>query len=116
MSGGHFYYRDDEIGEIADKIDQLIKSNDSTESNEYGERVGHGYSAQTIAEFKRAVDLLRLAQIYAHRVDWLVSGDDSEESFHERLIEDLDKLAQQHCNPMHGWLVAHGIKREVSEA
>ena len=116
MSGGHFYYRDDAIGEIADKIDQLIKSNDSTETNEYGERVGYGYSTKTIEEFQYAVYLLSLAQIYAHRVDWLVSGDDSEESFHERLIEDLDKLAQQHCNLMRGWLVAHGIKHEVSEA
>jgi len=32
---------------------------------------------------------LELAGIYLQRIDWLVSGDDSEESFHERLQEDL---------------------------
>lgn len=95
MSGGRFYYRDDAIGEIASEIERLIQSNDSTETNEYGERSGHGYSAQTIAKFKHAVDLLRLAQMYAHRVDWLVSGDDSEESFHERLAEDLDEFSRK---------------------
>jgi hypothetical protein len=30
-----------------------------------------------------------LAKIYAQRVDWFLSGDDGEETFHERLKEDL---------------------------
>jgi hypothetical protein len=41
---------------------------------------------------KEAVRVLRIAQIYAHRVDWYFSGDDGEESFIERLKEDLNKL------------------------
>ena len=43
-------------------------------------------------ELKNAVKVLRIAQIYAHRVDWYFSGDDGEKSFIERLKEDLDKL------------------------
>ena len=35
---------------------------------------------------------MEIAEAYAQRVDWLVSGDDGEESFHERLKEDLDDL------------------------
>jgi hypothetical protein len=30
--------------------------------------------------------------VYAQRVDWLVSGDDGEESFITRLAEDLKEL------------------------
>jgi hypothetical protein len=33
-----------------------------------------------------------MAQVYAHRVDWLLSGDDGEESFLRRLAEDLKNL------------------------
>jgi hypothetical protein len=35
---------------------------------------------------------LRIAEIYAHRVDWLLSGDDNEEHFIKRLKEDLDEF------------------------
>ena len=30
---------------------------------------------------------MRIAEIYATRVDWMMSGDDSEESFRERIKE-----------------------------
>jgi hypothetical protein len=32
-----------------------------------------------------------MAQIYTQRIDWLVSGDDGEDSFRERLKEDLEE-------------------------
>ena len=34
MSGGHFNYKQYEIGYIADEVEQLIITNDSTETNE----------------------------------------------------------------------------------
>jgi hypothetical protein len=33
---------------------------------------------------------LRKASIYAHRIDWLLSGDDSEDTFLKRLKEELE--------------------------
>jgi hypothetical protein len=45
-----------------------------------------------IAKFKDAVNILNIAEVYAQRIDWLLSGDDSEESFLKRLDEDLNKL------------------------
>ena len=36
--------------------------------------------------------ILKQAEIYAQRIDWLLSGDDGEESFHERLKEELEEL------------------------
>lgn len=47
------------------------------------------YSEETIKEFKKAIDILRIAEIYAQRVDYLISGDDGEESFHKRLKKEL---------------------------
>jgi hypothetical protein len=32
---------------------------------------------------------LKAGYIYAHRIDWLLSGDDGEESFNKRLTEEL---------------------------
>lgn len=53
------------------------------------------YSEETIKEFKNAIRTLRMAQVYAQRADWLICGDDSEESFHERLAEDLAKITEE---------------------
>ena len=50
------------------------------------------YSKETIKEFKKGLAILRKAYIYAQRIDWLLSGDDGEESFHKRLKEELDNL------------------------
>ena len=41
---------------------------------------------------KEGIEILKKAQIYAHRIDWLLSGDDGEESFLKRLEEDLNEL------------------------
>jgi hypothetical protein len=92
MSGGFFDYNQYRIGQIADDIGQEIYHNDSVETDEYGSQRGNNFSKETIAEFKKGVELLKMAQIYAHRCDYLFSGDDGEESFHERLKKDLEEL------------------------
>ena len=50
------------------------------------------YSEETLQEFRRGIAILKRASIYAQRIDWLLSGDDGEESFHKRLKEELEKL------------------------
>ena len=92
MSGGHFQYKQWEIGNIADEVEQLIIDNDSEELNEYGDQKGYHYSKETMAEFRKAFIILRQAHIYVQRIDWLVSGDDGEDSFHRRLKDELDKV------------------------
>ena len=47
---------------------------------------------EIIEEFKKGLKILKTAAIYAQRIDWLLSGDDGEESFKERLKEELDEL------------------------
>jgi hypothetical protein len=92
MSGGHFQYKQWEIGNIGDEVEQLILDNDSEEVGQYGDRRGCHFSPETIAEFEKGLAILRQAHVYAQRIDWLVSGDDGEDSFHRRLTAELEKL------------------------
>ena len=91
MSGGHFGGQQYIINQIADEINQIIRSNDDTSLNRWGDRIGRGYSEDTINKFKEAIELLNKSAIYAQRIDWLLSDDDSEETFHKRLKEDLTR-------------------------
>lgn len=89
MSGGYFAFEQSRITDIADEIEWLIKTNDSTEKDKWGDDIGRHYSSDTILRFKEGVRILRQAYIYAQRIDWLVSDDDGEDAFHERLDEEL---------------------------
>lgn len=92
MSGGKFCFKQYEISQIADQIEELIESNDDKRQNEWGRQIGREYPPAVMAEFDRAVKALRVAFVYAQRVDYLVSGDHGEESFLDRLAEDLKEL------------------------
>jgi hypothetical protein len=108
MSGGHFNYDQYKIGYIADSIEQEIERNGREKTREEMKAEGwkdpnwyerypedkfyYEYPPEVIEQFKIAVQKLREAQVYAHRVDWLLSSDDGEESFLSRLKEDLKKL------------------------
>ena len=92
MSGGHFNYKQHTLLDIADDIGGFILSNDSEEPSEWGDNIGKRYNAETIAEFEKAVKALKLAYVYAQRIDWLLSGDDGEDGFHKRLQAQLKEL------------------------
>jgi hypothetical protein len=103
MSGGHFDYMQYRIGDIADSIQEeidksgkLITDEEREDSCFWGDNT-HRYEhpEDIILEFKQGVHLLRMAEIYAQRIDWLLSGDDGEDSFRKRLKEDLERLKQQ---------------------
>lgn len=53
-------------------------------------------SGETINAMKEAYRQMRIAEIYATRVDWMMSGDDSEESFRERIKEDLAEFEKEY--------------------
>lgn len=102
MSGGTFDYKQFHIGEIAREIERVIETEESEppvkkEKSKYNwaieeEIYRHNLSKETLDEFKKGVKLLKQAEVYAQRIDWLLEGDDGEETFHERLKEDLEKL------------------------
>ena len=87
MSGGHFNYKQYELNYIVDEIEEVIRNNEDVKiENNYK------YEPETILMMKVAIDLLNKASIYTQRIDYLLSDDDSEETFMKRLKEDLDKL------------------------
>ena len=92
MSGGYFDYEQFAMSPIADSIQSEVDKNDLEGTDEWGSPLGRGYFPETIAEFKTGIDLLRRAFVYAHRIDWLLSGDDGESCFHHRLKLDLGRL------------------------
>ena len=122
MSGGHFDYNQYRIDDIADSIEDYIYGHpleedieyyieDNWLENEEKEYViknkhtlpnRYEYSEETLEEFKKGLDILRKASIYAQRIDWLLSGDDGEESFHKRLKEDLEKYYSKTKGINHG--------------
>ena len=108
MSGGAFDYKQWHIEQIADDVEKLIERNGREKTREelkeegwrsddwyekYPEDLCHyKYHDEVIEKFKEGLKVLRLAAVYAQRIDWLVSGDDGEESFLERLKEELGQL------------------------
>lgn len=107
MSGGLFDYNQHKIYDMIQTIERIISRNNVEipekdrfyRDESYYEafpsaKFYSAYSEDTIEEFKNAVKYLKIAYVYAHRVDWLESGDDNEESFHKRLKQELDKLEE----------------------
>lgn len=94
MSGGFFEYNQYRIQQIADQLeDVILKNGKKRESKEsWEDEYYYEYPLHIIEKFKEGLKLLKITQIYAHRIDWLLSGDDGEETFLERLESDLSKL------------------------
>ncbi len=90
MSGGRFDYLQYRFAEVADAIKQEIRNNNAAPRPEDWFEP-YNFNKKTIEEFKKGVDYIEKAQIYAQRIDYLLSGDDGEDTFHERLKEDLFK-------------------------
>jgi len=95
MSGGHFDYHQYRIREIADSVEDIIRKNGKKKEyeikNSWEDEYYYEYPPEVINQMKEGLDILRKAEIYTQRIDWLVSGDDGPETFLERLKEDLSK-------------------------
>jgi len=107
MSGGAFEYIQsrlewdviEEIKKIVEKNGKEIPIKDRLSWNnpEYyekypEEKLYSNYKEEVINELKNGIEAVRKAYVYIQRIDWLLSGDDGEESFIERLKEDLEEL------------------------
>ena len=90
MSGGKFFYKQHDIQDIINDIETIL--NNKRKPNEEWGFVENDYTDETFKEFETAVKALKVAHIYTQRIDWLVSGDDGEDSFHERLREELKEM------------------------
>ena len=80
MSGGRFNYMQYNIQDIIEELEML----DLDELEEVDAITQSNYFA-LIAELKKC-------QVHMQRLDWLLSGDDGQETYHKRLADDLEKL------------------------
>lgn len=89
MSGGYFDYTQYNIDRIADEIENIVKNDNRPDEDGYTRH----YADSTLRKLLEGVQALRVASVYAQRIDWLLSGDDGENTFHERLKEDLYEIS-----------------------
>lgn len=108
MSGGYFNYNQYLITEIIESIEEVIERSGRKKTKKELQEDGYmdadwydmhpeelyhyKYPDEIILKFMEGISLLKKAQIFAQRIDWLLSCDDSEECFLKRLKEDLGKL------------------------
>ena len=104
MSGGHFDYEQCRILNAADDLEELIL-NPPEWTN---------YRPETWVEFTKALYFLCKAAAYLQRVDWLLSGDDGEDRFHERLKEDLEHLEKVRSRCYPGWRPVEGGESKMA--
>ena len=83
MSGGYFDYNQYRINDIADQIERVIANNK------------FNFPDSVMIQFREALYYLNLASIYTQRIDWLLSGDDSIETFLHRLREEVEKVVNK---------------------
>jgi hypothetical protein len=83
MSGGYFDYIQYRFDEPIEMLEDYLKTNES------------GFNEKTLLCFQNTIAYLKMSKIYLHRADWLLSGDDGEETYHERLKEEMLTLSRQ---------------------
>lgn len=89
MSGGTFAYTQDLFSDAVDTIEHAIKHNKIEDDWGYC----NGYSEETLKLMGIAQATIKKAAAMMQRVDWLMAGDDGEDSFKERWTqEELDIL------------------------
>ena len=104
MSGGRFNYDQRRIKSIAEEIEEYLddmgKEKDDVDSLtmyafylKYPEARYNRVESDIVQEkMREAIKALKVAHIYAQRVDWYLSGDDGEESFLSRLEQELKEV------------------------
>lgn len=104
MSGGKWEYIQYRLNDIIDDIKSEIKRSGKEKTakelkeewrepewyEKYPEyRFHYKYPDEVIEEFKKAIEIISKAETYIHRIDWLLCGDDGDDTFIERLKEEL---------------------------
>lgn len=84
MSGGHFDYVQHGISDAASQLRRELADPES-------------YASSMEPDIRESLALcasmLEQASTRLQRADWLLSGDDGEESYRRRLAEDLSRIA-----------------------
>ncbi len=97
MSGGKFEYKQYDIDRIADIIQfelniQKMPTAMAKKLFPEDQKPDPPHSEEVQEQMRNAIRALRVAAVYAQRVDWYLSGDDGPESFLKTLKSDLKRI------------------------
>lgn len=98
MSGGCMEYAFSRIYQAAMDVKEYIYDTEKSHPSDYEFDAGRAHMKpedlrkKVIQYMMNAYVALRVAEVYARRVEWLKSGDDGYDSFIERTDEDLAEL------------------------
>ena len=104
MSGGTFDYDQFKIGKIADDIQNHLDRqgklkddvNDVYRRDFYAEypeaKFYEIYQSEVQEAMKAGINALKIAEVYAHRIDYFLAGDDGDENFLKRLQDELNEI------------------------
>lgn len=92
MSGGYIGYHQHRLTDIAFEIEELIAMNNCQALDRFGEKIGNGYPQEIIEKFEEAVHTLRQAAEMVQRIDYLLSGDDGQDTFLRLWEEEIDAM------------------------
>lgn len=92
MSGGHFNYVQWRLTEVSQEIEDRIENNGSERRDDWNDLLYDDLSSESLTRFKLASRLTQLAQKAITKVDWLLSGDDNEESFQQRWDKEIGSI------------------------
>lgn len=107
MSGGHFNFTQFKIMYVWEEIQNLLEKQGTKKpkgdlwndeefyKDNQQELLYETYPIEIQEVFKKAVKVLKKAEVYTQRIDWFLSGEDGEESFLRRLKEELGKLENE---------------------
>lgn len=96
MSGGMFEYKQYHINDIVDVIEKEIKDeqfHDALNMEFNGDEI---MKQKIVEEFNKGLYYLKMASIYAQRIDWVLSGDDGFKTFLNRINEDIKEHNENH--------------------
>ena len=100
MSGGAFDYQDYRLDAIATELRIAIaKTRKKAESSDY--------STLFLNEMIRAYNQVRELSVLLHRIDWVLSGDDGEETYWEQLAEDMATVERDDPADDDRWIDTH---------
>ena len=127
MSGGAFEYRQNQIDWIIEGIEDHLESMGKEKGDvndpymrdfysKYPEARIYPVESEAVQErMIHAIRALRIAKVYAQRVDRYISGDDGEESFLKRLNEELKEEDMQQNKHTCGFCVEPSEKAKQKE-
>ena len=91
MSGGSFNYDQYKIQDVYEEIERILAEAVDDPDGYYGTM-----SDDVKEDMHSVMCTLMRCKIHVDRLDYLIAGDDGEETYHERLAEDLQKFETAH--------------------